>query len=80
MNTGTELEQQVGDRLLGLLDEVGAPVNCVFRNPVGQILLHHPGLTVDDGKHQWGQPSLGGDSKEFPSLGEIRTAESEKIE
>ena len=80
MDARTELEQQVGDGLLGLLDEVGAPVNCVFRNPVGQIFLHHPSLTVDDGEHQGGQSSLGGDSKEFPSLGEIRTAASEKID
>ena len=76
MNSRTELEQQVGDRLLGLLDQVGAPVDCVFRNPVGQILLHHPGLTVDDGEHQWGEAGLGGDSKEFPSLGEMITGES----
>ena len=53
MDSGTELEQQVGDRLLGLLDQIRAPVDCVFRNPVGQILLHHASLTVDDGKHQW---------------------------
>ena len=68
MNTWTELQQQVRYGLLGLLDHVRGPVDGVLGDPVGEVLLHHSRLPVDDGEHEGGEPGLGGDGEELPAL------------
>ena len=68
MDRWTELEQKVGNSLLGLLDHSRGPVDGILGVPVREILLHDDSLSINDSKHQRREASVGGHGQKFAAL------------
>ena len=63
-----ELEQEVGHGLSSLSDHIRGEADRVLAVPVGEILLHHRALPVDDGEHQRRQAGAGGQGQQLTRL------------